>query len=138
MAMNNGEIIEKVNNSMYQQIQSRGFATPVQVLMDIGVLSEKDHERWRTGQIDYLERVCIINLHKLSFIMKQVRAYAKRANLKPSWTFYKVWGRKGKSTIKLRFSKYGREEVERQYATHYVAKHKGNSISTQSKSPPEV
>jgi hypothetical protein len=70
--------------------------------------------------VDYLERVCKVNLTKLSFIMGEVRAYARKNNLKPSFTFYKRWERKGKSTIKLRFSKSGNENVERGYATHYV------------------
>ncbi len=87
--MNNGELIGKVHNAVYQQIKKTGKATPVQVLIDLGYLSEADHERWRFGKIDYLERVVKVNLHKISFIMKQVRAYAKKADLKPSWTFYK-------------------------------------------------
>ena len=120
--MNNGEIISKVHNSMYQQIKATGMAVPVQVLMDLGYLSQADYERWRFGHLDYLERVCKVNLHKLSFIMKEVRAYARKNDLKPSWTFYKQWGRKGmKPAIKLRFSKHGDEGVERGYATHFVS-----------------
>ena len=119
--MNRGEIIGKVHNSMYQQIQKNGFAAPVQVLMDLGYLTEADHERWRFGTVDYLERICKVNLSKLSFIMSEVRAYARKFNLKPSFTYYKQWGRNGKNpTIKLRFSKSGNEKVERGYATHYV------------------
>ena len=54
--------------------------------------------------------------------MKEVRAYARKNDLKPSFTYYKQWGRKGKKpTIKLRFSKYGDEGVEKGYATHYVS-----------------
>ena len=121
--MNNGEIIGKVHNSMYQQIKKSGVATPVQVLMDVGVLSVSDYERWRFGQVDYLERVCKVNLHKLAFIMKEVRIYARKNELSGSWTFYKQWGRKGeRPAVKLRFSKHGDEGVERNYATHYIAK----------------
>ena len=120
--MNRGEIIGKVHDSMYQQIKATGMASPVQVLMDLGYLSKSDYERWQFGKIDYLERVCKVNLSKLLFIMKQVRAYARKSDLKPSWTFYKQWGRKGKKpAIKLRFSKHGNEDVERGYATHYIA-----------------
>jgi hypothetical protein len=120
--MNNGEIIGKVHNSMYQQIKATGMAVPVQVLMDLGYLSAADYENWRFGRLDYLERVCKVNLRKLSFIMKEVRAYARKNDLKPSWTFYKQWGRKGKRpAVKLRFSKSGDEDVERGYATHYVS-----------------
>jgi hypothetical protein len=120
--INNGEIIGKVHNSMYQQIKSTGMAVPVQVLMDLDVLLASDYERWRFGKVDYLERVCKVNLHKLTFIMKQVRAYARKNELKPSWTFYKQWGSKDKKpSVKLRFSKYGDEDVERNYATHYIS-----------------
>lgn len=107
---------------MYQQIKKTGRATPVQVLMDLGVLAAADYERWRFGKVDYLERVCTVNLRKLSFIMKQVRSYASKNSLKPSFTFYKQWGLKGKKpATKLRFSKNGDEYVERTYATHYIS-----------------
>jgi hypothetical protein len=97
------------------------MAVPVQVLVDLGYLSPADLDNWRFGRVGYLERVFKVNLSKLSLIMKQVRAYASANNLKPSWTFYKRWGRKGKKpVIKLRFSKYGDEGVEHGYATHYI------------------
>ena len=121
--MNNGDIIGKVHNSMYQQIQKNGVASPVQVLMDLDILSAADYERWRNGGVDYLERVCKVNLHKLSFIMKEIRSYANKNDLKGSWTFYKQWGQKGKTpAVKLRFSKSGGEDIERNYATHYISK----------------
>ena len=55
-----------------------------------------------------------------------MRVYAAKANLKPSFCFYKQWavektGGQGKqSVIPLRFSKSGRDDIERQYATHFV------------------
>jgi len=120
--INNSETIGKVHNSMYQQLQKTGVATPVQVLIDVGVLSASDYGRWRNGGVDYLERVCKVNLHKLAFIMKQVRGYARKNDLKPSWTFYKQWGNKGKKpSVKLRFSKSGNEDIERSYAMHYIS-----------------
>jgi len=127
--MNNDKIIGKVHSSMYHQLQKNGVATPVQVLIDLDVLTVSDYENWRFGRIDYLERVCKVNLHKLSYIMKEIRSYARKNDLKASWTFYKQWGRKGKKpTIKLRFSKSGGEEIERNYATHYIyPKHMADS-----------
>jgi len=122
MKMNNGDIVGKVHDSMYSQLQKKGVASPVQVLMDLGVLSAGDYESWRFGRVDYLERVCRVNLHKLTFIMKEIRAYARKNNLKASWTFYKQWGRKGKKLLaKLRFSKSGDENIEKMYATHYIS-----------------
>lgn len=106
---------------MYRQCRDRGFATPVDVLMDIGVLQKDKYEDWRFGRISYLERVCTINLHKLSTVRHQMRVYAQKAGLKPSFCYYKQWGTKKKGgqgrkpVIPLRFSKSGNPDVERGY-----------------------
>lgn len=120
--MDNKNIVGMIHNSMYHQLKNTGFATPTQVLMDLQVLAKEDYEKWRVGKIDYLERVCKVNLSKLSVIMKEVRKYAQTNNLKPSYTYYKQWGQKKSSeTKKLRFSKTNKEEIEKAYATHYVS-----------------
>ena len=124
--MNNADLIKKVNASMYQQCQRRGYAAPVDVLMDIGILPKQKYEDWRFGRVDYLERVCTANLNKLSSVLHQMRVYAKKADLKPSFCYYKRWGvkKKGgqgkKPVIPLRFSKSGDPEIEKWYATHFV------------------
>ena len=124
--MNNADLIKKVNASMYQQCQRRGYAAPVDVLMDIGILPKQKYEDWRFGKVDYLERVCTVNLNKLSSVLHQMRVYAKKADLKPSFCYYKRWGvkKKGgqgkKPVIPLRFSKSGDPEIEKWYATHFV------------------
>lgn len=115
--MNDKELISKVHSSMYHQIQKSSFAAPVQVLMDVGVLSKEDYERWRFGKVDYLERLCKVNLSKLSSIMREIRSYAAKNQLKASWTFYKQWGQKNLTHArKLRFSKSGSEDIEKAYA----------------------
>lgn len=48
--MNNGKLIGRVHSAMYHQCQSWDYAAPVDVLMDIGVLSKKKYEDWRTGR----------------------------------------------------------------------------------------
>ena len=106
----------KVHSSMYRQCSEKGFATPVDVLMEIGVLDMKKYEDWRRGRVPYLEAVCTSNLHKLSEIMKTVRTYAKENNLKMSVADYRQWGDKSR---KLRFSKSGNPNIEKEYATHY-------------------
>ena len=124
--MNNQELVAKVNSSMYCQCRDRGFVAPVDVLMDIGVLQKDKYEDWRFGRISYLERVCTINLHKLSTVRHQMRVYAQKAGLKPSFCYYKQWGTKKKGgqgrkpVIPLRFSKSGNPDVERWYTTHFV------------------
>ena len=122
--MKDQELIRKVHSAVYHQCQSRGYAAPADVLVDVGVLSNQKYEEWRFGKIRYLEQVCTCNLRQLSFIMKQIRVYAGKSNLKPSFCYYKRWGVKKKNghkaTIPLQFSKSGNPEIERAYATHYV------------------
>jgi hypothetical protein len=69
--------------------------------------------------------LCHVNLGKLATINREIRAYAKKANLKASWTDYRQWAVKKKHGHKpqkprLRFSKSGDEQIERLYATHYI------------------
>lgn len=124
--MNSDDLIGKVHSSMYHQCRDRGYATPVDVMMDVGVLPKKKYEDWRFGRVPNLESVCTVNLHKLSFIMHQMRVYARKTGLQPSVTCYKQWGVKKKSgqgsrpVIPLRFSKSGNPEIERWYATHFL------------------
>lgn len=122
--MNNQELIKKVNSSVHQQCWKRGYATPVDVLMDIGYLPKQKYEDWRYGRVNYLEAVCTVNLGKLSMVLQAMRQYAKKNGLKPSFTYYKRWAVKKKNgykkTISLRFSKSGNPEIEKQYSTHYV------------------
>jgi hypothetical protein len=120
--MNDKELRDKVYSAMYTLIKDKGFASPVDVLTAIGVLSKADCENWRFGRVDCLERVCKTNLKKLSAINREIRAYAKRHDMKASWTDYRSRGKGG--NIRLRFSKSGDETMERLYATHYVGRAK--------------
>ena len=95
--MNDKELIGKVHSAVYHQCQRRGYAAPVDVLMEIGVLPKQKYEDWRFGRVDYLERVCMVNLRKLSFIMRQMRVYAQKTGLKPSFCYYKQWDVKKKT-----------------------------------------
>jgi hypothetical protein len=106
----------------------------VQVLMDLSILSKEDYERWRFGKVDYLERVCKVNLSELSLIMREIRSYAAKNKLKASWTFYKQWGLKSRPHAKkLRFSKSGDEDIEKAYATHYIDPIRISELKNQSK-----
>lgn len=120
------QLIVAVHSSIYHQIQVRGYAAPVDVLMDCGVLSKKAYEEWRFGRTPYLEKNCTVNLKKLSFIMHQIRVYAQKNSLKPSVCVYKRCGAKKKGghghkpVSLLRFSKSGNEKIEQFYSTHYL------------------
>ena len=122
MNKNDHDLQVKVHSAMYHLIKEKGVASPAEVLIVIGALSKEDYERWRRGQVDYLERVCKINLRKLSFVNHEIRSYAHKHDLKPSWTDYSKWGKGDRS--RLRFSKSGDDNIEKLYATHYVSKQK--------------
>ncbi|MDZ5504371.1 hypothetical protein U1299_06945 [Enterococcus cecorum] len=115
--MNDQQLIKKVNEVAENQHQQQGYIAPVDVLMEIGVLTKQNYEAWRFGKVSYLEKACTCNLNKLTKILKQIYKYAQKNALKPSVSQYRLWGKKGKE---LRFSKSGRPEVERKYATHFV------------------
>ena len=135
--MNDKELIGKVHSAVYHQCQRRGYAAPVDVLMEIGVLPKQKYEDWRFGRVDYLERVCMVNLRKLSFIMRQLRVYAQKTVIKPSFCYYKQWsvkeknGQGHKPVILLRFSKSGDLEIEKWYATHFVDSKKAAELKAQ-------
>ena len=116
------ELSGKVHSAVYHQCQRREYATPADVLIEIGVLSKQKYEEWRFGKIPYLEQACTCNLRQLSAIIRQIRRYAEKSGLKPSFCYYKRWGVKKeqghKSVIPLR--KSGKPEIKKAYATHHL------------------
>ena len=91
---------------------------PVEVLMEMGNLTQKNHEAWRRGHVPYLERVFEGSLSKANRILRLIGFHAHDLNMLPRRTVYHQWGQ-GKNRI-LRFSKSGHEGVEDAYSTHYV------------------
>lgn len=135
--MKEAEIISGVHSSMYHQCQRRGYAAPVDVLMDLGVLPKQKYSDWRFGRVPFLEAVCNANLKQLSFILRQMRLYARKNGLKPSRTYYKQWGLKEKArhtVVPLRFSKSGNADIEDQYATHFVDQKRIEAIKNENAS----
>jgi len=120
ITLNNKDLEKKIISLVHSITYEKGHVCSVDLMLGLGILSKEDYEAWRFGKIEYLEKVCKMNLHKLSLINKTLRKKAKELNLEESWTFYRKFG-KGR-TIKLRFSKSGEENIEKAYATHYVDK----------------
>lgn len=123
--MKDDELKRMVRGAMYRQCRDRGYAAPVDALIEIGALPKAKYEDWRFGRVDYLERVCTLNLRQLSLVLREMASCAKERGLKPSYSCYKKWGIKKKfgqkrPVIELRFSKSSDPNVERAYATHYV------------------
>ena len=126
--MNNTDLRNKIKLIGKEIIEEKGYLTSIDVLLKLEYLSEKDYENWRFGKVEYLEKVCGVNLKKLSTINKTIREISGQWNLKKSWTAYNKYG-KGKK-IRLRFSKSGNEQIEQAYATHYINTEKVKNKST--------
>ena len=116
--MNNEETKQKVRSAAENILQREDYISPIGLLLEIGVLTKRDYEEWRMGRVLYLERVCGVNLNKMSLIMAELKSFAAGRSLKPSTTVYKKWG-KGKR-VDLKFSKSGDLRIEQAYRTHYV------------------
>ena len=117
--MNNLDLKNKVIVVGKELIEEKGYLSSIDVLLKLVYLSDKDYENWRFGKVEYLERVCSVNLKKLSTINKTIKVISHQWKLKSSWTAYNKYG-KGKK-IRLRFSKSGNKRIEEAYATHYVS-----------------
>jgi len=124
--MNNLDLEKKINTMCHDLIEQKGIVTTIDVLLNLNYLTKEDLDSWRFGKIPYLEKVCQVNLKKLSTINRLIKKTSKQMNLKPSWTAYNKYGRGVKT--RLIFSKSGDENIEKEYATHYfvLAKYKNN------------
>ena len=124
--MNNNDIDKEVKRLVHQNWYEKGFVGAVDVLMQLDYLTKKDYEDWRFGRVDYLEKVCNVNLSKLTLINKLIRKYSIELDLKESWTGYNQYGKGVKR--RLRFSKSGQKNIEDGYATHYIDNKRINEL----------
>lgn len=116
--MNNAALEKEVKRLVHSNRYEKGYVCSIDVLMQLGYLSQGNYEDWRFGRVEYLEKVCKTNLGKLTFINRLIRTYSIELNLKSSWTAYDQFGKGIKR--RLRFSKSGDKKIEDNYSTHYV------------------
>ncbi len=126
--MKNTDLRNRIKLIGKEIIEEKGYLTSIDVLLKLDYLSEKDYENWRFGKVEYLEKVCGVNLKKLSTINKTIKEISGQWNLKKSWTAYNKYGKEKK--IRLRFSKTGIEQIEEAYSTHYINIEKTKNKST--------
>lgn len=94
------------------------IVTPVDVLMEMGNLTKKNHDAWQRGHVPYLERVFEGSLSKASRILRIIGFHVHDLNIVSKRTIYLQKG-SGKSRP-LRFCKSGNKRLEEAYTTHYV------------------
>ena len=119
--MNNTDLENNIRRIISELSDEKGYICSVDVLLGLNYLAKPDYERWRNGQVEYLEKICQTNLSKLSTINKIIRQVAAQMKLEPSLTVYNKYGKGPKQ--KLRFSKSGDFNIEKAYSTHFLNKY---------------
>ena len=117
-ARNRAALADRVVRAAEESLAGQGYAAPIDVLVGIGWLSSSAVQRWRQGQIDFLEREVQANLSRVSEAMHCFQSWATKKGLHPSETRYVA---RAPTRPALRFSKSGQPSVERQYCTHWVS-----------------
>ena len=115
---NRAALANRVGKAAAAALAAQDYVRPIDVLVGIGWLDAGELERWRRGQIDYLEREIHANLKRISEAMQLFRSWAAAKELFASSTAY-VARRPGRPT--LRFSKSGNPVIEGLYRTHWVS-----------------
>jgi hypothetical protein len=128
--MNNVDLEKEVKRLVHSNRYKKGYVCAVDVLLRLGYLTKDDYEAWRYGRIDYLEKVCKVNLGKLTYINKLIGKYSTELDLKSSWTAYNQFGKGIKR--RLLFSKSGDKSIEDKYATHYIDPKRINELKEKS------
>lgn len=113
----------RVCRAVDRLLQRGKVVAPVDVLVDMGLLTPQHLEDWRRGRVPYLERVIDCNLTRLSRLLRVLRFHAHDLNLKPSLTAYMRRGKGLKQ--RLTFTKTREPKLEKAYATHLVWPGKG-------------
>ncbi|SDI74200.1 hypothetical protein [Natribacillus halophilus] len=118
--MNRQKLRQRVFQHSEQILSEKGYVSPIDVLLKLERLTPKEVEDWRFKRTPHLERSMRGSLPSQNFVLKTIREFAQKKGLKPSFTFYKKWGKGPKQ--RLQFSKSGTKAIEERYATHYISK----------------
>ena len=119
-------IEEKIRPIVEALIEEKGYVCAVDVLLKLDYLSKSDYEAWRFGKVPNLEKVCKVNLSKLTIINQKIKWVAHDYNLVKSLTVYNKYGKGPKTS--LRFCKSGDKNIEMAYATHFINKKKMDEL----------
>ena len=119
--MNNTDLEKTIKQIISELSDKKGYVCSIDVLIGLKYLSKIDYEKWRNGQVEYLEKICQTNLGKLTTINKIIRQVVAKMNLEPSLSVYNKYGKGSKQ--KLRFSKSGDFNIEKAYSTHFLNKY---------------
>jgi hypothetical protein len=115
---NRKKLADRIVRAAETALAAQHYVSPVDVLVGIGWLDPGTVNRWRRGQIEYLERAIQTNLARISEAMKLFRTWATAKELLASETDYVA---RTPQRQRLRFSRSGNPTIERLYKTHWVS-----------------
>jgi hypothetical protein len=92
-------------------LESTPIVTPLEVLQRLEAVDPEQVERWRKGQLPYLERGITAGLSRVARLLRLLREHALSIGLTAT---------PGKYPRRLRFSKRGDAESEQAYSTHFA------------------
>lgn len=115
---NKARLSERVERAAEAALAAKRFVSAIDILVGIGWLDAGAVERWRRGQVDYLERVVQSNLSRISEALRLFRAWATAKGLFTSTTDYVARTPRRET---LRFSRSGEGAIEAAYRTHWVS-----------------
>lgn len=113
----------KIVAAVSRILARKRFVAPVELFVEMNLLSAADLERWKRGQVPVLERVIRCNLTRAGRILRLLRFHAHDLKLKPSITVYQH------RSHRLRFSRSGEHLIEEAYSTHLVVVGKRNPFA---------
>lgn len=82
--MNQSDLKDKIKLAAKEIIEEKGYLSSIDVLLKLEYLSQKNYENWRFGKVEYLEKVCNVNLKKLTTINKTIKEISSQMGLKKS------------------------------------------------------
>jgi hypothetical protein len=133
------KLADRVIKAAEAALAARNYVSAIDVLVGIGWLDPGAVQRWRQGQVDYLERVVQTNLSRISEAMKLFRSWATGKGLVASETAYVA---RNPARPTLRFSKSGNPKIEQLYRTHWVSgelsKKKRDRLAERASRAPEL
>jgi hypothetical protein len=136
---NRRKLADRVAKAAEAALAARSYVSCIDVLVGIGWLDPGAVQRWRQGQIDYLEGSIQTNLSRISEAMKLFRSWAGAKGLVASETHYVARSPRRET---LRFSKSGNPTIEQLYRTHWVSaalsKGKRERLAQKTSRPPEL
>jgi hypothetical protein len=108
----------RIERAVAAILEKGKVVAPVDLLVEMGLLTREHLEDWRRGRVPYLEKVVDCNLTRLSRLLRILRFHAHDLRLVPSVTAYARWGKGPKK--RLHFTKHADPKLEEAYSRHFV------------------